>query len=41
MVSIKFCTLSLCIARGFVVFSSAMTTSYQEVLVLQKIWQKP
>jgi hypothetical protein len=32
MVSIKFCTLSLCITGGFVVFSSAMTASYQEVI---------
>jgi hypothetical protein len=31
-VSTKFYTLSLCIYEGFVAFSSAITTSYQEVI---------
>jgi hypothetical protein len=31
-VSIKFCTLSLCIAGGFIAFSSTITASYQEVI---------
>ena len=32
-VSTIFCTLSICIAGGFIAFSSTITTSYQEVIV--------